>query len=286
MDLSAKVDWLRVSLPNDTPLREILPHSEGLQIGHDNVRPFPRYTRAYRFKAGGRVDWNPDQPQQKTLLTFTGSDLDAQQLTGVQAVELAGALSAAPGATVTRLDLAIDILESGADPQTVHDAYVKGEVKSHVRQVDRFDRYRRGQPRAGVNIQFGSRTGERCLRVYDKSAEQGTADPWTRLELELKRAQGMRAAEAIQAQPVSQVAAGLIRELMKTGVPWFEQALDECAAGSFTAAKPGRKQTNSERWLYETATPAFLAALEAGDVKTMRALLSYLEDRGLTLTNL
>jgi hypothetical protein len=114
------------------------------------------------------------------------------------------------------------------------------------------------------------------LRVYDKAAEQGVEGHWTRLELELKQRQALRAAQALSSQSIGEVTAALIREAIQTPVAWFESMLDECATGELAAAPAGRKQTASDKWTREVAAPAYLRALAAGEVWACEMLANLL----------
>jgi hypothetical protein len=217
------------------------------------------------LSGGGRVDWNPQRPEQRRLITLTGKDLAAHELRGNTSTDLIAHFQGLEGSHFTRVDTAIDVLNTKANPQLLMDRFRAGRMQTHVQTVSRADRYRKDQPRDGVTVYLGSRQGERFLRVYDKAAEQGADYPWTRIELELKGDQARRAARDLVTHPIGEVAAVLTRELVKTDIKWFEAALDKVATGELVSIKPGRHQGNGERWKREVAAPAFLEALIAGE---------------------
>lgn len=229
------------------------------------------------------MDWNEDMPRQGVLYTFTGSDLEAQTLRGIFPVALVTRFRQIPRSNFTRIDLALDIYDQDAQPSALMDDYRTGSVNTHVQKATSITGYKKDGHTHGETQYFGSRTGERMLRCYNKAAEQEIEGAWTRLELELKQQQAKRAASALQASSVGMVAAGMMDEFIPFNVPWYRQVMDQCKAGNFDAPAVGRHEGDTNRWIHEVAGPAYLQALEAGDaiawtmlVETMRREDSHL----------
>lgn len=83
------------------------------------------------------------------------------------------------GANVTRIDIAIDWF----DPlylRTMKEQLDAGQAETRAQEWPLIE------GRTGATLYVGSRSSEKCLRVYDKAAEQGVNETWYRIELECK----------------------------------------------------------------------------------------------------
>lgn len=85
----------------------------------------------------------------------------------------------AAGATVRRIDLAIDI------PETLDERALYADLKRGA-AVTSSRSHQLITSNTGWTIYVGSRTSEKFLRIYDKQAEAGLDKPLTRIELECK----------------------------------------------------------------------------------------------------
>lgn len=273
MDITVKIDWLRCSVPSDHQQEASLLSSFDCTITHETCRPFPWYTHAYKLSGGGRVDWAPDRPSQGVLYTFTGQDLEAQALRGFFPTALVHHFLAVPRSNFTRLDLALDVKRRDAYPMALLDAFRMGLVHTHVQRATAIRGYNKERKANGETIYFGSRTGERMLRVYDKAAEQGWTEPCTRLELELKQDQARRAALALETQSVGVVTAGMITEYLPFPVDWFQDAMLDCRAYDLDSETVGRHKGKDSTWLYEVAGKNFLTAIQQGDAQAWDMLV-------------
>ena len=280
MDLKSAIDWLRFSVPNDTPIELVLPEGEAFQMLPRKIEPLPYYTHAFPLKMGGRVDWNVKRPEQKTLITFTGSELNMLPVLGVNPLDIVRAAAAWPDVRFTRLDLAIDVFNASADAYDLHRAFVGGRVKTHVQECQRTDKHGKDAVRKGATVYLGARTSERFLRCYDKAAEQGVEGDWTRLELELKRAQARRAVKGLLESTPAATAAKMLREYIQTDIAWLEAALDELEDPALDIPPAPRHEGDREVWLHEQAGPAVVQALLAGDAVIWQMLFDALAQPG------
>jgi hypothetical protein len=80
---------------------------------------------------------------------------------------------------VTRLDIALDVAEK-LDFRAFYEAGKAGKLSKKAKACKIIEQDE------GCTVYIGSRTSGKMLRVYDKQAEQGTREEWTRLELECK----------------------------------------------------------------------------------------------------
>jgi Replication initiation factor len=84
-------------------------------------------------------------------------------------------------AKVTRLDLALDLIDGGIDGQEIYKALQEGD-KNGI--ASRFSMVL--SDNAGCTLYFGSRQSERFARLYNKGAEQNNGLDWWRFEVECK----------------------------------------------------------------------------------------------------
>jgi hypothetical protein len=286
MSIIAKVDWLRVSVPAETPKAKTLLDTLDCTTSENECRPFPWYTASRLITGGGRVDWNEDKPFQGVLYTFTGTDLAAQALRGIFPVALINRFRATPKANFTRLDLALDVFWPEARPSALMDNFRSGEVHTHVQKATSIMGYRKDGEPHGETQYFGSRTGERMLRCYDKAAEQEVDGAWTRLELELKQQQANRAAAALKKTSVGVVASGMMQEFLPFTVDWYQRLMAECHAGNFSEDYVGRHEGDRNTWLLRVAGPAFIQALKDGEAGCWTLLIVAMKDNEGGLYNL
>lgn len=280
MNLNCGLDWLRLSVPLALPIELVLPVGPGWRITPDTLKPLPYYTHALALETAGRLDWNATRPEQKRLLTWTGEDLRNLELVGLDPRDIIRNAAAWPEVRFTRIDLAIDFRDGEADPYDLHDAFTAGRVKTHVKECQRTDQHTRHAVRKGATVYLGSRTSERFLRCYDKAAEQGVEGDWTRLELELKRAQARRAVKGLLDSTPAATAAWMLREYIQTDIAWLEAALDELADPAIDIPPAPRHEGDREVWLHEQAGPAVVQALLAGDAVIWQMLFDALAQPG------
>lgn len=273
MKITARIDWLRVTVPADMTAARTLLSDMDCNTTLDDCHAFPWYTHSRRISGGGRVDWNEDAPRQGVLYTFTGSDLEAQTLRGIFPAALVNRFRNVPRANFTRLDLALDVYDAAAQPTALMEDFRTGEVNTHVQKATSVMGYQKDGEIHGETQYFGSRTGERLLRCYNKAAQQKIEGAWTRLELELKQQQAKRAAAALETAGVGQVAAGMMDEFIPFRVPWYRAVMDQCTAGNFGAPAVGRHEGDTQRWVHKVAGPAYLHALQAGDAMAWTMLV-------------
>jgi len=85
------------------------------------------------------------------------------------------------GYNVTRLDVAIDVFNSGYRTEDIWDEYKKLHPHEGKRSQSLII-----SPTGGT-MYLGSRQSQKMLRIYDKGTQTGSGLDWLRFELELKR---------------------------------------------------------------------------------------------------
>nr|CRY95560.1 hypothetical protein [uncultured prokaryote] len=190
----------------------------------------------------------PDSPM-GVHVSWAGSALRTIEPRGV----LHDALAA--GATVRRIDLAVDIPE-GMPGEGFYDRLVAGSAVTSSRT------YQLINSNSGWTVYVGSRTSEKFLRIYDKQAESGLDEPLTRVELECKGDY----AEGI-AQYVDQEGYDNFPAIIKgfCDFPDHYSWAKHMASPTLSAGIPKKEKTSdTKRWLMESVAPS-LAKIVAQD---------------------
>lgn len=171
---------------------------------HWNQEPLQRFRKAFNHEAIASAltnvtgAWLPERPRQNyphvlSSASVTGLSCLASEPNSPMGIHISWSGSAlqtvnpravlrqalAMGATVTRIDLAIDwpkqmylrALKGAAD---------MGEIVTRARDWNLIE------GRTGTTLYVGSRESEKFLRIYDKAAETKTEGTWFRIELECK----------------------------------------------------------------------------------------------------
>ena len=84
--------------------------------------------------------------------------------------------------TCSRLDLACDVKGNSTLIEILQQELREGKNKGSARTITEV----KSITGRGHTIYVGSRQSEMFCRVYDKAAEQGSTEPWVRIEVELK----------------------------------------------------------------------------------------------------
>ena len=157
------------------------------------------YTRSIKMVGGGDVLYHPGEPGMGVHISLSGKALEAVALTPVEIISTVLAL----GGSVKRLDVYADShdvpLSVVREACKARPGLPKGFCVSKARSCPRHDDL--WKPGEGETIYIGARDSQRCVRFYDKLAEQeltpgvdGNPEVWSRCEAELKREQAQHAA--------------------------------------------------------------------------------------------
>lgn len=158
----------------------------------------------------------------------------------------------AAGATVRRIDLAVDVPEY-LELELFHTMLKKGQAitSSRKHQYITSD--------TGETIYVGSRTSEKFLRIYDKQAEAGLDYPLTRIELECKGDYAEGIAQHVDQEGYHGFPA-IIRGFcdFPDSVAWTRHL----ASPTLSAGIPKKEKTSdTKRWLMESVAPALAKVL-------------------------
>jgi hypothetical protein len=174
MDRSVKIDYfcfttrrspaevcaLFVSLPNPLQAQE---------------RGMFGYHFSFTSPDGVNILYTPGRPD--THIQLTGRGCDAMGHFALVDKLLV------PGDHVTRLDVAVDCLNSGTTCSDIWGLLRRGDVISLSSNIRHIEGVLQSQ---GHTIYVGASSSERMVRIYDKGAEQQTGTDWLRFEVQLR----------------------------------------------------------------------------------------------------
>jgi len=267
MEKRCLIDWLRFTFSDLAIMQDFC---EAFALAQQPGTPTGFYNSAITLSSGGvrvgDVCWHTTEPRQRVQFTFTGRDLDHWR-----AADTIGALMAyvvLMGGRFTRIDVAIDILDS---PSVLAETLARdaelGHMTTHAKTMSVIRGVRDGIK--GTTLYVGNRQSEKFLRVYDKAAEQGIPGLlWTRIELEMKgdyaRAVGPRIAEEGM-----DLARAEIDRFVSFDYEWWHLAV---GAGA-TYAKIDVNRTPGDRLLWQNTTLLTMAKEACKENTGFRALL-------------
>lgn len=269
MKTTTSIDWLSYTVKKPQINSPVIP-SYLRSDGHE-VAGNLGYTEGWEMDNGVRTLTNPDRPEMGHHVILSGKALQKLAAAGVDLFDLVRDVLAL-GAKIKRLDLALDIHDSGEQVETFVNAYRDGKVKTNARS---FHEIRGLSPEDGHTAYFGSRTSERMVRVYDKAAETGLLPfSWLRVEAEIKgqKAHGI-ASHLVELPPQQRTRAihGIIQDIVDfpTVTAWTS-ALD---AIEIDLAPAGRKDTDTKKWLLDACAQALAKYIEREDADFMQTFI-------------
>jgi len=267
---------LRVTFPATSVIKQYADWMDGEISQNQGGKAWGVYNQMIKFSEG-RFDWHSDRPGLRVCATWSGSDLANLQHTHE---ELLAFILAQPGARVTRVDFALDIHDKGARPDDILDAHLGGRSMTRARTHSRLASVANGSAE-GVTVYIGGRQSPRLIRFYDKGVEAGTGEDWLRAELEVKKPLADPLVRAMHERGIKAAGLQAMRDFYFAGVDWF----DEETAGHSDAqyARPGRKDTAWEKWVFDVAMPNVIKAMKGGVGQVeahIRGALNQLEKDG------
>lgn len=264
---TAFLDWLRFSIPDWLGFQSWLARAAVIagceRAVHPVVRenaltPLPHYNSALEYETF-RVDWHTERPSQKILVTFSGSGLSEWRARGGDDLSLLKSVLAGATVRITRLDFAIDILNTEIQPEDIYNAYNERRCVSPAKTAT-FVESKTAGARDGKTVYVGSRASGRVVRIYDKAAEQGEVEGnWLRIELEAKAPMASAIAEAMVRHGIAPAGRKALAEFLDCEVEWYKQAVSGNV--DFDIPQPGRKATDFSRWAMNFLLPQVNKAL-------------------------
>lgn len=261
MEVTRKIDWLQYTHHDIESWYKRLPYAKFDEITGRELKPLPRYQKAYELFGGGRVDISEDE-HQGTQVTLGGAACTEWNVNGVSYQQMI--TEAVSFAKVVRVDFATDVREDGST-----DLCLWERVENAV-----VDKSYKSKARAGVNIQdrakggysqyFGSYKSDRFIRVYDKAVESGLLKlamekagiipVWTRVEVVTKRDYAHNLAADMADKGWQAAGSAYLRKML--GFPSIEGWSDVVKGDDVAITELPRKQPKFWQWLDSQVLPA------------------------------
>lgn len=253
------LDYLSYTADYNVPLCDLLPPVPAFDRSERELMPVQWYTNSVALVCG-RLDYNMLHPENKKRVCLYGEDLARAREMGIDERTLIGFAMRLPGFHCTRIDLTCDVRGGEyCDPHEILQAFIAGACVTKARTANRVDNWKAGE-RGGCTIYIGSRESLTFLRVYDKAAQTGDPESWTRIEVECKADSANQVCEAISLWGVIEVTREAIRRYIRTGVQWFDHAAHSDTPGTLIA--PGEhRQGDFEVWINTACLPAIARAV-------------------------
>jgi len=285
------IDWLQWSMewpheisswPDDPKesakiIRMAMPPCEQLIVLGEVIAPFPGYSNG-TTATHARIFWHTTRRDQHIGVVMTGDDL--RGLIGIAFPQRALLDWVVTNCrTITRMDLAVDIKGHDLDPSTLILAYRGGWLRTIAQNVKELTSHIRIDDRTltGKSVYFGSRMSDRQLRVYDKGAQMGVSEgEWLRIEIQLRHDRANNVAKLCLTDGIGPTTQAAIRAYVHCpGCSWWDQA----TSGATVEFDPiGRKDTNTEKWLYNVVMPQIWRVMKAQQKRGENTLHNKLAD--------
>jgi len=138
------------------------------------------YNSGLRWDNGAMMFWHTDKPQMGVHLQLSGDALRSLDAHGYDAIFLMNRLMTAK-AKFTRVDIALDVMDSGLDIAALYALFEAGEYNGRAQGATVIS-----STKGGITMYVGAWKSERFYRVYNKGIESGVGGDWIRVELILK----------------------------------------------------------------------------------------------------
>lgn len=255
--VSYSFDWIRatMSIENNVKMtaEPIKAWFESAEWWEADKCPSP-YKDGFRSKYAG-IYWHPEYAEFGVMVECTGADLSQMRADAFMPDGLIEWIEQR-GGRFTRVDFAIDLINTGARPSDVYKAWMKRKVQTPARKITLLQNRNAKGAIDGETVYIGSRQSEKLIRIYDKAKEQGKGGDWIRVELELKQGHARAFVVSMQRNGAIRTALSYLRSMIRySTVEWLED-LFESKYKVFPVAQLGRKETNFERWFWKMIFPA------------------------------
>lgn len=235
---SQKLHWIEGTFKSRTPIN--VPSI--LTQERTESRPLNGYAVGTVFADGRRLDEHPDRPEMGKHMTWNGTACDNCPM---GQIDLIAYLQAA-NFSFTRIDMAIDAIGFNLKPKHATRELKYGRYKSRAKKFPRNDDARL----VGYTQYVGAKSSQIFLKLYDKAAEMGIDEDWTRVELTVK---GKRADVAAR-----EIVRGTDYRSLVVAYADFPSWREWKRVMESTPVKlpSQRTETNTQRWLLDQCAPS------------------------------
>lgn len=192
----ARLDWLtvtwlpKVGVNSGAMIYKLLTGALGGVMG-ETVNGLFGYADAIRFSIAqegkavhvARVDWGGDHHGGRARLDISGAG--CSRVADWQKMMVA--IAHFQDVTITRVDLAVDLLNGEYSVEDAVEWYQQGDFNAGGRMPSHSLIGDWLSPQRGRTIMVGRRENGKCMRCYEKGRQLGdSSSPWTRFEVEIR----------------------------------------------------------------------------------------------------
>lgn len=246
MNTNYSIDWISVTMGQEDvhiPKQVATPE---LTI----KRGMMGYSQQIEYPCGARYLW--DERREDRHMIYSGETLRrlSSEICSFDILKF----HIENGHKIARIDIAIDVFDSGATVQEFSDLWAKNRVITRARAGTLI-----ADPRGenGDTFYLGSRKRKRkLLRIYDKGKEQGTDMDWLRFEMQYNGGSARSAARAIySATDIPAVMRGQLSAYAKFSHQTFHDLMKDTSDSPVHHEIP-YKPDSREYWIEKTVIPA------------------------------
>ena len=252
MKTEVTIDWLSVTLEHENAYYMQKRFSFGNKIASGEGKARFGYDVQDRYESGVTVMWSTKRADMGVHVVFTGSSLRWLTAKGTSVLDVAKHMRDL-GARASRVDLAIDIFDSGLQQSDLcKPARLPYKGKGRTPKFTQV-----GDEEDGWTLYIGSRSSEKFLRIYDKAKEsKSEIKDWKRIEIECKGMVAHWLGDALPEMDVSAVYQ-LTAQLCKTMVDFKVSQWTEALSSEEVALSiPKKTARDTIGWLVNQVAPA------------------------------
>lgn len=256
MDLLSGLDWISVTFPVEHSRRwQTCVHPADTEHKRE-IKPRNGYTRATVYASGATESANDNRRDMGVHVVYSARAIANMALYGVSQKQLLEHLTV--GSKVSRLDVKIDVYDSGIDIENLYQMARSGRVETKARTIGYTESAITGNESGAATCYIGSqKKRKKLLRVYDKAGQMGILGDIKRFELELHSKMTYEAVKCLKQADLDdwgQAIGGLIK-----GYCYWP--LDNAVAdifsdlGKIKIAVPQTSPGNTIKWLLNVCAP-------------------------------
>lgn len=260
------IDWLQFTvdyLPNMSAIDSVTCRLGDVLQGWSGGEEL---TSVRGYDAGCKIGhasvyWHTRLQSQKILVVLSGHALSSLAKSG-QSQEWLLANTLVNAANITRVDFAVDLYNTGADPNDLVDMIGTKRVTTKARHMMHVNGYDMGDGRMSQSptVYIGHSSSDRQLRVYNKGHEQGLEIDWIRIELVTRKPLALPLVQAMVRTTIQSAGRTAIRGFADFRVAWYEQAVESDMVLITPVIEPDRK---TRLWLVKVAIPVLAREAKA-----------------------
>jgi hypothetical protein len=242
--VSLNIDWLSLTFRKGA---EVKNHPK-MTTSYTVARALNAYNTAIRFDDGRLQLSHTDRPEMGTHIICSGEVLRAFEISPMDALKY----WVESGATITRIDLAVDVRNHGLNVRQSTVEISEGRIKTRAKECPTWQDPKNPK---GYTQYVGKKSSEIYLKLYDKAGEVGVEGDWARVEITFSDKRAHEAAKQV-------IRDGDFRKLIVgfADFPEWEKWRNVMGA-DVVQIQADRATSKTKKWLIEAAASALAKEL-------------------------